>query len=34
VIWGVCAGAQTGRDYCQAGDDVKAPSTLIEAATT
>jgi predicted PurR-regulated permease PerM len=34
VILGVRAGAQTGRDYCQAGDDVKTPSTLIEAATT
>ena len=34
VILGVCAGAQTGRDYCQAGGDVKSPSTLIEAVTT
>src|SRR6266496_1777610 len=34
VILGVRAGAQTGRDYCPARDDVKAPSTLIEAPTT
>ncbi len=34
VMLGVRAAAQTERDYCQAGDDVKAPSTLIEAATT
>ncbi len=34
VIWGVCGGAQTGRDYdCQPDDDVKAPSRLVEAAT-
>jgi predicted PurR-regulated permease PerM len=34
VILGIGAEAQTGRDHCQAADDVKAPSTLIEAATT
>ena len=34
VIWGVGAGKQTGPGYdCQPDDDVKAPSSLAEAAT-